>query len=533
MSSTSSHSRSGVGSLLGNQSGMLLFLFNVALAVPVFWFGLVSLKEAWSVPEYSHGPLIPIVSAYLFLREMKFVPPTDKPVTDRWPGFWVMMFALLIAMIGNVARIPDIVTYGMIIWLWGLVLLSFGASRGIVLWTGVLHLIYMLPLPNFIYWQISTQLQFVSSELGVQLVRSFDIPVFLDGNVIDLGIYKLQVAEACSGLRYLFPVLSFSYIFAILYQGPRWHKVVLLVTAAPLTVLMNSFRIGVIGILVNYYGIEQAEGFLHAFEGWVIFGACVAILFLMAVLMQRLTPNPMPLADTIDLDFTNLQRQFVRITTHAPSKAMIGLAIVMAIIVALMYGLPKREYVAAERQQFTAYPLAYDGWQGRRLYLDPAIEQVLGADDYLSTNFISTDEQIPVDFFIAYYNKLTEGSGVHSPEVCIPSGGWEMSNIIEQTVQLEVGGATQNLTVNRAIIQKGLNRQLVYYWFDQRGRRLTSDYEAKAYAIWDAAVRGRTDGSLVRVITPIGPRDTEATAEERLRQFLNASIGKLPAFIPR
>ena len=63
------------------------------MAIPVFWFGLVSLKEAWSVPEYSHGPLIPIVSAYLFLREMKFVPPTDRTVVDRWPGFWVMMVA--------------------------------------------------------------------------------------------------------------------------------------------------------------------------------------------------------------------------------------------------------------------------------------------------------------------------------------------------------------------------------------------------------------------------------------------------------
>jgi exosortase/archaeosortase family protein len=97
------------------------------------------------------------------------------------------------------------------------------------------------------------------------------------------------VAEACSGLRYLFPILSFSYLFAILYRGPLWHKAVLLLAAAPLTVLMNSFRIGMIGVLVHHRGIEHAEGFLHFFEGWVIFGACVAILFLMAWALQRLT----------------------------------------------------------------------------------------------------------------------------------------------------------------------------------------------------------------------------------------------------
>ncbi len=118
------------------------------------------------------------------------------------------------------------------------------------------------------------------------------MPVFLEGNIIDLGVYKLQVAEACSGLRYLFPILSFSYLFAILYRGPVWHKAVLLLSAAPLTVFMNSFRIGVIGVLVNQYGIEQAEGFLHFFEGWVIFIACISVLFLMAIVPYHPSKNP-------------------------------------------------------------------------------------------------------------------------------------------------------------------------------------------------------------------------------------------------
>ena len=70
------------------------------------------------------------------------------------------------------------------------------------------------------------------------------VPVYLEGNIIDLGVYKLHVAEACSGLRYLFPILSFSYIFAVLSKGPMWHKAVLLISAAPITVLMNSLHRG-------------------------------------------------------------------------------------------------------------------------------------------------------------------------------------------------------------------------------------------------------------------------------------------------
>ena len=220
------------------------------------------------------------------------------------------------------------VTYAFILWVGGVVLTVMGWHQGRLHWKPVLHLIFMLPLPQFVYWKLTIFLQLVSSELGVWFVQLAGIPVFLEGNVIDLGVYKLQVAEACSGLRYLFPILSFSYLFAILYRGPMWHKAVLLLMAAPMTVFMNSFRIGMIGILVNYYGIEQAEGFLHFFEGWVIFGACVGILFLMAIALQRLTPNPKPLSETIDLDFSGfVDESDAASWASAPSRGLIAAAL--------------------------------------------------------------------------------------------------------------------------------------------------------------------------------------------------------------
>jgi len=511
--------------------GAIFFGLSVLFAIPLFWYGLISLGEAWSTPEYSHGPLIPIVSAYLFLRDMKAVPKANGAVTDRWPGFWVVMAGFLIASVGNVSRIADIVTYGMIIWVWGMVLVSFGLRRGIVLWTGVLHLVYMLPLPNILYWQLSLNLQFISSEIGVALVRAMGIPVFLAGNIIDLGDYKLHVAEACSGLRYLFPVLSFSYIFCVLYQGPRWHKAVLLLAAAPITVLMNSFRIGVIGVLVNSYGIEHAEGFLHAFEGWVIFGACVAILFLMAVVMQRFTRNPKPLADTIDLDFSGLNHQLARVRDQLPSKAMLSTMVVTGMLAALTY-VPLQSPEPIVREEFSSFPLRMDGWRGRSSELDPVIEEVLAADDYLASVYSKEGESAPVDFYVAYYRDQSEGDGIHSPEVCIPGGGWEMSAIEKTSTSVEVDGKTITLPINRAIIQRGLQRQLVYYWFEQRGRRLTSEYAIKYYSILDKFNRGRADGALVRSITPILPGESEAKADARLQRFLQVSFPRLGAYVP-
>lgn len=199
--------------------GPALLILCVLSSLPLFWPGFEALVAAWGVPEYSHGPIIPLLSGYMYLREMRFVPPTTRPITDRWPGVALVGFALAVAAFGNIVRIPDIVTYGFILWIGGMILSVYGFERGKIFWPSVLHLVFMLPLPQFVYWQVTVGLQLVSSQIGVELVRLAGIPVFLEGNVIDLGIYKLQVAEACSGLRYMFPIMSFSYVFCVLYRG--------------------------------------------------------------------------------------------------------------------------------------------------------------------------------------------------------------------------------------------------------------------------------------------------------------------------
>ena len=136
--------RAGLPAL--NAPGLLWFALLVAGSVPVFWIGLVSLGQAWMTPEYSHGPLIPVISLYLFLRELRRSPPPAAVVTDRWPGVAVIGVALLVALLGNLARIPDIVTYAMIVWVGGVVLTVFGWRRGITHQLPVLHLVFMLPL---------------------------------------------------------------------------------------------------------------------------------------------------------------------------------------------------------------------------------------------------------------------------------------------------------------------------------------------------------------------------------------------------
>ena len=535
-STTDIHGSGPLGRLLGRGStGMALLVLLTLACLPVFWIGFVSLAQAWTTPEYSHGPLIPAISLYLFLRELRAAPPMDPAApVRRWPGLAVIAFALAVAMLGNVVRIPDIVTYAFILWVGGVVLTVFGWKRGIRHQLPVLHLVFMLPLPQFIYWKMTIMLQGISSQLGVWFVSLAGVPVHLDGNIIDLGVYKLQVAEACSGLRYLFPILSFSYLFSILYRGPVWHKAVLLLAAAPLTVFMNSFRIGVIGVLVNSYGIEHAEGFLHFFEGWIIFMSCIGILFLMAIALQRLTPNPRPLAEAIDLDTSGLGAVAARVL-RLPGTVALGVAGVMTLVVGVAYMAAQSPAAPkVERDGFALFPRQMGEWSGVRTALTPEIEAVLGADDYINATYARVGAEgagAPVNFFSAFYHKQTEGSGIHSPEVCLPAGGWEIFSLETSEVAFHET-AFGRFAVNRAIIQKGFQMQLVYYWFEQRGQRFTNDFAAKIGVVRDSFTIGRTDGALVRFVTPIGRDETEAAADARIQALMGEVLPRLPRFVP-
>jgi exosortase D (VPLPA-CTERM-specific) len=517
--------------------GMALLVLSCLAAGAFFFEGLDALLSAWQLPEYSHGPLIPILSLLLFLRQLKEYPADPGPKRNRWVGVCVILLAVGIGTLGKMANISDIVAYATIIWIGGLLLVSFGWSTGKHFWPPVLHLVYMLPLPGVIYYKMTTGLQLISSELGVWFLQLMNVPVFLDGNIIDLGVLKLHVAEACSGLRYLFPILSFSYIFAVLYKGPMWHKAVLLISAAPITVLMNSVRIAVAGVLAQRYGVGWLDGFTHFFEGWVIFITCIALLFGLAWVMLRLQPRQadgtrMSLVNALDLDTDGLVPQAMRVTLVRASGALIAVTLGMVLALTAWQFAPTRGDQAVPRDSFAFFPRTFGAWEqrGPAEILDPGIARVLGADDYHSI-VLAKDAATPtVGFFSAWYYDQTQG-GVHSPEICLPGAGWEIAWLERSDITAQMG-TEMPFNINRAVIQKGETRMMVYYWFEQKGRKVAWDFAAKFYLLVDGVKTGRTDGALVRLTTLITDDETDAEAEARLAEVLGEVMPELPRFIP-
>ncbi|SNX74278.1 exosortase D (VPLPA-CTERM-specific) [Cereibacter ovatus] len=512
----------------------LFWLLAAALAAGFYFIdGLDALLTAWQRPEYSHGPLIPVLSGLLFLRQLKEYPPETGPVRDRWVGVLVLLGAIAFGTAGKLANISDIVAYATILWVGAILLIGFGWNRGKHFWPPVLHLIYMLPLPAVLYFKVSNSLQFISSELGVQFLRMLSVPVYLEGNIIDLGVLRLHVADACSGLRYLFPILSFSYIFAVLYRGPIWHKAVLLISAVPIAVLMNSVRIAVAGVLAQKFGVEWLEGFTHFFEGWVVFVACIALLFLLARVMLFFHERRMGLAEALDLDTTGLGTQVLRLRNVQASGALIAAVAVMVAVNLAWLALPQRNGTSIERDPFTLFPRQLADWEqtGPREILPPEVERALQADDYHSVNFVHAVSGAPVGFFSAWYADQSNG-GIHSPEICLPGSGWEIAWLQRLDITEEIG-TEMPFNINKAVIQRGESRMLVYYWFEQKGRKVAWDFAARFYLLADGVRSGRTDGAIVRLTTPILDGETEAAAQERLTGFLKEVLPPLPRFVPQ
>jgi EpsI family protein len=185
-----------------------------------------------------------------------------------------------------------------------------------------------------------------------------------------------------------------------------------------------------------------------------------------------------------------------------------------------------------DRDPFAIFPRTMDSWRGVQFPLDTQIEQVLGADDYINATYTQLDEaSSAVNFFVAYYHNQTEGSGIHSPEVCLPAGGWEMFSL--ETYEVSMADTLYGtFNVNRAVIQKGVVKQLVYYWFEQRGQRFTNDYVAKVNVVYDGLVHGRTEGAMVRFVTAIDGNENEADADARLKSFMEEALPRLPRFVP-
>lgn len=495
----------------------LIFLFREAIGNLWFRWG----KQE----ELSHSYFIPLVSAWLVWANRDTV---FKSIGGpSYVGAAIVGGGLLLLVLGQLTSIFVVQHLGLVVAIAGLVAAAGGLSLLRTVAAPVGFLLFAVPPPYWVITVLSWKFQQMSSVLGVWMLELMQVPVFLQGNVIDLGDYKLQVAEACSGLRYLFPFLSLGVMAAYLYRGPLWHKAAIIASTVPITILMNSFRIAVTGALVAAQGPEHAEGALHFFEGWVVFLFCLAALVGVVAVLGRIRRPRISALEALsaapELPLTKPSR------VGEARPAVFG-ALIAAAVGAFFLGKAVNvdTLITPERRDFDGIPAEFAGWEHQVRPIDPSVAEVLGADDSLVVDLYSPEGE-PFNLYVAYLEAQRDGRSWHSPRQCIPGGGWQ---IAQHTIERGKTAAGAPIAYNRMIIRNGEHRQLVYYWYDQRGRKVANEFRMKFWLLFDAATKKRSDGAMVRLITPVPDKGSIDEAEAKLQTLMTRVNGFLPAYVP-
>ena len=273
--------------MAGNRSLIFTSILVVALLGYMYAESLTYLFSRWlGTEDYSHGIFVPFISGYLAWQCRHRLSQVSKE--KSWWSLGVIALGLILYAAGELSTLFVILHVSLWVVLVGLTIALLGVRGARTIAFPLGYLLTAIPLPMFLYANLSSQLQLWSSSLGVGCLQLVGVMAFREGNVIDLGPVQLQVVEACSGIRYLLPLTSLALLCAYLFKDKMWKRVVLVLSSIPISVLINGFRIGMIGILVELYGKGAAEGFYHLFEGWVIFMVSLALLILEMGLLGKI-----------------------------------------------------------------------------------------------------------------------------------------------------------------------------------------------------------------------------------------------------
>ncbi len=511
----------------------LLVVAGILLAV--YYDSLAYMADIWLHDEnYGHGLFVPFIALYIiWLKQDRLRQFFGE---GSWLGLFVVFLGLGLYVAGQLSTLFIVQHLSLWIVLVGLVLATLGLKGTIFVAFPLGLLLLVIPLPSFLFQGLTTNLRLISSTLGVGCLQLVGITAFQDGNVIDLGPIQLQVVEACSGLRFLFPLMTLALLCAYFLKVHMWKRIVLFLSSIPISIFLNGFRIGIIGMLVEMWGRGAADGFLHLFEGWVVFVFGLGLLLAEMWLLLRLwpmkngesfQPSSPPSFDTKPLS--------PRPTSPFPRGRIIW-PLVSSVVLILVLGsfsnhLEAREEPVLPRQTFLDFPLSLGTWNGTPSSLEQRYIDTLRFDDYFLADYREPGTSfLPVNFYVAYYQSQRAGTSIHSPKSCIPGGGWLIDST--DTLSIQVSDSPHPLMVNEVLIKKDEVQQLVFYWFQQRGRNLTNEYLVKWFLLWDALMQGRSDGALVRLTTMIGPGEDVETAKDRLMAFARVAHTHLSPFIP-
>ncbi len=270
----------------------VLFQVGLLLAALIFcyWNTLSLLVSTWANDQdYSYGFLIPPLALYFVWERRKEL--AQIHITPRWIGFLLVALSAVIVLLGELGAQTYSTRFSLVLMVFGVILFCYGYEVTKCLWFPAAFLFFMIPLPSILQNKILLPLKVYSSKLATLAMQLVGISVHVEGNIIDLGYMQLQVVDACSGLRFILPMLTLGVVYAYFFERKLWKQAVLVAVTLPLSFFANVFRIAATGYLAEEWSPKAAESFFHDFSGWIVFMLAIPILWGIHSLLKLCSPS--------------------------------------------------------------------------------------------------------------------------------------------------------------------------------------------------------------------------------------------------
>jgi exosortase len=267
----------------------LPYVIVAILLVVLYYRVAVKLVYDWyTIPDYSHGFLVPFFAAFLIWDKRKVLKAI--PINQTWSGIVLVVFSIMVLILGVYGVELFTARISFIFLMTGLIATFFGWAMVRELSFPLLVLVLAIPFPAILFNRITFPLQLLASRIASDILPLLGVPTLHEGNVIELPVMKLEVAEACSGIRSLMSLFTLAVFYGYFLERTTKRRVILALASIPIAVTANVARIVGTGLCVQYWDPEKALGFFHEFSGWVMFVVSLACLFLVHRAMGLISP---------------------------------------------------------------------------------------------------------------------------------------------------------------------------------------------------------------------------------------------------
>jgi exosortase len=260
----------------------------ILLCLLYYRVGIKLVHDWLTIPDYTHGPLVPFFAAFLIWDKRKTL--STIPVRQTWSGIVLVIFSIVVLILGVYGVELFTARMSFVLLLTGLLWTFFGWAMVKALRFPLLVLILAIPFPAIVFNQITFPLQLLASRIASDILPVFHVPTLHEGNVIELPAMKLEVAEACSGIRSLMSLFTLAVFYGYFLEKTTKRRVILALSSIPIAVTANVVRIVGTGLCVQYWDPDKALGFFHEFSGWVVFVVSLGCLYLVHRAMRLISP---------------------------------------------------------------------------------------------------------------------------------------------------------------------------------------------------------------------------------------------------